>query len=327
MNPQTLETKPSRDVLDQVFLSPRVLDKTAFEEFAGVMKQLIERATQDTKKLETAAAHAETVQQKLAETAPLIEARLTGAGEVIRSLDTRTAEVRAALGKAAESAITAQTAKAEIEQLIRDCPAQFEARLTAATEQSLTTLQSVKARVEGAAQELGESALRAMEVADVRLKDVESLSAARIGAMADQSERVIQGLESRLNEVSQRITTLAGAGLSGIQTLCDRAEAILGRDLDNANATPQAGSLAAAIAKAEHVESVLGEACEQTLVLTGYGSAESIDPTEPCVVTAPRAVNAKRAAKPKQTTKLKLTAKPDRKPAKKAKPGKTRRAR
>ncbi len=327
MNPQTLETKPSRDVLDQVFLSPRVLDKTAFEEFAGVMKQLIERATDDTKKLETAAAHAETVQKKLAETAPLIEARLTGAGEVIRSLDTRTAEVRAALGKAAESAVTAQTAKAEIEQLIRDCPAQFEARLTAATEQSLTTLQSVKARVEGAAQELGESALRAMEVADVRLKDVESLSAARIGAMADQAERVILGLEARLEEVSQRITTLAGAGLSGIQTLCDRAEAILGRDLDNADATPQAGSLAAAIAKAEHVEAVLGEACEQTLVLAGYGSAESIDPTEPCVVAELPAVKAKRAAKTKHAAKLNLAAKPNRKPANGVTSRKARRAR
>ncbi len=306
MTRQTLETKPSRDILDQVFLSPRVLDKAAFEEFAAIMKQLIERAAQDTKNLQTAAAQAEQVHKRLAEVAPLFEARLTGAGEVIRSLDTRTAEVRAALGKAAESAITAQTAKAEVEQLIRDCPAQFEARLNTATETCMGTLQTVKARVESTAQELGESALRAMEVADVRLKDVESLAAARISALADQAEKVIQGLETRLNEVSQRITMLAGAGISGIQNLCDRAEAILGRDVESPDATPTVGSLAALVAKAE-----------QTVVMSsGSDAPESFDPTEPCVVReAADKVVAGRTAKPKP------------RPAKKGKPGKARRAR
>lgn len=316
MDRQTLETKPSRDILDQVFLSPRVLDKTAFEEFASIMKQLIERAAQDTRSLQSAAAQAELVQKRLAEIAPLIESRLTGAGEAIRSLDTRTAEVRAALGKAAESAVTAQTAKAEIEQLIRDCPAQFEARLAAAAQSGATALEAVKNKIEFTAQELGEAALRAMEGADARLKDVESLSAARIGAMADQAERVILGLEARLNEVSQRITMLAGAGLSGIQNLCDRADAILGRDPANPDATPRAGSLADAISKAEHAQTLLGESCEQSLVLAGYGSPEAIDPTEPCLVEElPKRAVAGRTAKPK------------RKPVKKAKPGKARRAR
>jgi hypothetical protein len=281
MNRQTLEPKPTREVIDQVFLSPRVLDKAAFEEFTSIIKQLIERASEATKALQTSAVQAEAIQKKLAESAPLIESRLTGAGAAIATLDARTAEVRAALNKAAECAVRAETAQVNAERIAADGAAQVETRLNAATHSGQNTLENVRAGVELRAREIAESALRAIEAAGARLEDLEAQSAARLTDVVEQAGRSMQQLEERLNHITGRIATLTGAGLGAMSSLCDRAAAILGYDPSSENpAAPLPGSLADLVASAERAEA----SCDVGPATNHWCEApERLDPTEPLV--------------------------------------------
>lgn len=274
MTRQTLEPKPSRDVVDQIFLSPRVLDKAAFEELSTIARQLIERAAEATKALHASAAQAEQVHQRLAEAAPIIESRLTGAGAAITTLDARTAEVRAALIKAAECAARAENAQAQAELIATQGAAKVEARLAAATESGQNTLENVRAAVEVRAREIAETALRAIEAAGQRLEDLETQTSARLTDVVEHATQSINDLEARLNQLTGRIATLAGAGLGGIAALCDRATAILGYDPSAPQpAAPSPGSLGERVQKAEVAPEPMPKWATQP--------GPSFDPTEP----------------------------------------------
>jgi hypothetical protein len=319
MNRQTLEPKPIRETIDQVFLSPRVLDKAAFEEFTGIIKQLIERAAEDTRSLQLAAAQAESVHKRLAEVAPLIEARLTGASEAIRALDAKASEIRASLNKAAECALRAENAQARIDQIARERESQLESSLAAAIQSGKSTLESLKATVEEQGRELGESALRAMEAAAQRLTDLEAQTAARLASMSEQTAQAIGVLEGRLNDMASRVANLAGAGLSGITALCDRAAAILGYDpsAQDAAPTPQPGSLGDFVTRAELADEFQNRLSRSETTAFTFATAEAFDPTEPCIGSEPVQVEAKPRAGRRAAPKRKS-------PAKKSKPAKRR---
>lgn len=276
MKSQTFEPKPVRDVIDQVFLSPRVLDKAAFDEFSSIVKQLIERASEATRSLQSAAAQAEAVHKRLAESAPVIESRLTGAGAAITTLDARTSEVRAALNKAAECALRAETAQAAIEQRTTDTLSQVETRIASITRNGHDALENARAAVEVRARETAETALRAIEAAGQRLEDLEVQSAARVTALVEKTAQSIQELEDRLNQITGRIATLTGAGLGAVASLCDRATAILGYDPSAPQAAaPNPGSLSDVVRRAESAPPASDARwCAQP---------ESFDPTEPFI--------------------------------------------
>ncbi len=302
MNRQTLEPKPARDVIDQVFLSPRVLDKAAFEEFSSIVKHLIERASEATKALQLSAAQAENVHKRLAESAPIIESRLTGAGAAISTLDARTTEVRAALNKAAECALRAENAQAQAERVATEGAAKVEASITAATQNGQNTLENTRASVEVRAREIAETALRAIEAAGQRLEDLEAQSAARLTEVVEQASKSIRDLEERLHQITGRIATLTGVGLGGIASLCDRATAILGYDPSaTVPTTPAPGSLGDRVAKAEMAPQ---PGSGQPRNATWCSPTEAIDPTEPYTggddqSTTPAKKRARRKATPK----------------------------
>lgn len=318
MTRQTLEPKPLRETIDQVFLSPRVLDQAAFEEFTGIIRQLIEQAAVDTKSLQLAASQAESIYKRLAEVAPLIESRLTGAGEAIRSLDAKAGEIRASLNKVAECALRAENAQSRIDQIAREREGQLESSLAAAVQSGKTSLEAIKANVEERGREIGESALRAIEAAADRLADLEARATAKLIAATEIADKSVAAVEARLNDIAVRVANLAGAGLSGVTALCDRATAILGYDPSTTETTPRAGSLGDYVTRAELADEFQNRIGKRDS--SWCAPATSVDPTEP-YIGEPEEV----AASPKRSAGRK--AKPRRRATKKAKPGKSRRYR
>lgn len=71
----SVELKPPGQVMQEVFLSPKVLDREAFETFSGALRVLIERAAEQTAALAVAATQAERAQARLAEQQQALEAR------------------------------------------------------------------------------------------------------------------------------------------------------------------------------------------------------------------------------------------------------------
>src|SRR5690606_1524937 len=72
---------------ERIFLSPRVVDKAAFEEFAAALRGLIERASMEKAALATAASGAEKVLQSLADTTTANEEHLALAAKALATVE------------------------------------------------------------------------------------------------------------------------------------------------------------------------------------------------------------------------------------------------
>jgi len=186
-----------REAADAVFLSPRVLDQAAFDALAGELRTLVERATEDARTLQTAAAQAHAAHQRLVEAAPSVAARLTALTEVIVGLDARSAQAGAALTRAADVASRAAAA---------------ETRLAEVAQQKLAAVEAALAAAETAAAARLEARLRD---AEARLE----------GALARARDEVAT-LERRADQIAARFTALANVDLPAIAALCDRAAAL-----------------------------------------------------------------------------------------------------
>jgi hypothetical protein len=214
MTRSTIDPKPFQDTVEQVFLSPRVLDRTAFEEFAAELKALIERATHDSHTLQAAAAHAEAVYSKLIQVSPNIESKAADVEKAVRSILSVRDEAFTLLGRAEACVQRISGAEAHIDAVVEERLAAFGNRLQEALER--------------AEQQISERVARALE----------------------KSHMDIAVVEARLNDSELRMRELSSAA-AGLGTVCDRAAVLLGREADNAGAAPAAASLSQAILIAE----------------------------------------------------------------------------
>ena len=98
-----LETdqRPRADVIQEVFLSPRVIDREAFNDYSGSLRRLIEEAAHQAEALKAAAAEATQAQISLRETAARHQGRQEAVTRALASIDQRLAEAER-LAQAAE---------------------------------------------------------------------------------------------------------------------------------------------------------------------------------------------------------------------------------
>ncbi len=87
-------TPPHSDAAERVFLSPRVVDRTAFEEFTGQLRELAERADRRAQELDSASTRAQALLRELA--SPKAEP-----GAALAALEGRIAAIEARLGPGA----------------------------------------------------------------------------------------------------------------------------------------------------------------------------------------------------------------------------------
>ena len=74
---------------EQVFLSPRVVDKNAFDAFSAALRNLMDSAVRAGQTLETSMAKAEDIARRLSETAPQLDARIESLAARLSSIETR----------------------------------------------------------------------------------------------------------------------------------------------------------------------------------------------------------------------------------------------
>lgn len=89
-----LETdqRPKADVIQEVFLSPRVIDREAFNDYSGSLRRLIEEAAHQAEALKAAAAEANQAQTALRETAARHQGRQENVTRALAAIDQRLAE-------------------------------------------------------------------------------------------------------------------------------------------------------------------------------------------------------------------------------------------
>lgn len=243
---QTTQAEPARvrtpESGDPIFLSPRVVDATAFERFASALRALVGQATEHERTLDAEVSKSEGVLRRLTEAAPAVESRLSAATGALRSLDDRLADVRTALDhdamRAARLDAAARLRLAEFERTIEECATGAEARLARMVEHAA-------GRIEAITKDAVEASL------DASLRAREELGRIRADAdlARDSAALHLDTLQERIGKVEERVRAFSGPALRALAELCDRAEAVLGRGA--AGGPPAPGSLAESLARAD----------------------------------------------------------------------------
>lgn len=141
-----VEVKPSAEGQTQeLFLSPRVLDRRAFDVFADSMRELIERAADETAKLALAAGKADAAQQTLAQEGARLEARHAAALASAQLVHAQAEDAKRLIHGVEESALRLRTlematargveeARKRLDELTRTAEARLAQLVDAATE-------------------------------------------------------------------------------------------------------------------------------------------------------------------------------------------------
>jgi hypothetical protein len=133
-----------KNAVDQVFLSPRVVDRSAFEEFAGQLRTLIEQAAKNAQAVEAASLRAVQVHAHLSETGPAMEGRISGAANALAAAEARALEAQGLLSRASQHCLEAQTFDARLSQIVAERVAAFESALALAAARHHQQFQAIE---------------------------------------------------------------------------------------------------------------------------------------------------------------------------------------
>jgi uncharacterized phage infection (PIP) family protein YhgE len=248
MKTQTIELKPARETIENVFLSPRVLDRAAFDDFSSAIKTLIERVTADTRGLQAAATQADAVHRRLSELAPVVERNITQAAGTLESVQTLNDQARATLAQATSAAERVSNMEQSLGHAIEARLGLFEARLSRMAEAAEAQISTLQAQLESRLGTVSQAVESTIAQAERRMEEIRCASSqAAEGAVSRVGSQVI-ALEQRVSAIAARLSTLADDGAASLRGLCERADSLLGGVGD----VPAPGSLAEAVQRAEN---------------------------------------------------------------------------
>jgi chromosome segregation ATPase len=225
-----------REVSKEVFLSPRVLDSAAFESFAGTLRELIERASQQGRALESASASAEATRSALGELGGAYKVNLEEAAALFDRLREHEARAGELLAKVEGWSSRIERADAELSRLLRDTMAQAEQRAQEHADRLSAHAEAVAADLERRAAE----------------------AVARLEAVGGQADK-------KLDQVHRDVRTMLTPTLRALTGTCNRAAALLGRDptVPEEADEPTVGSLGDIVQRAEGAKQKASEAADQ----------------------------------------------------------------
>lgn len=115
-----------------VFLSPRVVDKHAFDELADALRTLIDHAAGTARDLQTAAVSAAQTAQQLEQASPRVEALLQAITGASGLLESRFAETAALLASATDRAEAVARFERHLDEIFAARLSAFQGKLAAA---------------------------------------------------------------------------------------------------------------------------------------------------------------------------------------------------
>ncbi|MEM1328958.1 MAG: hypothetical protein AAGG07_00205 [Planctomycetota bacterium] len=186
---QHTETQaPAKSRIDEVFLTPRVLDRRSYDELSGSLRELIERAEGEGQTLESASQTVRSLRDGLRESTEELQGKIRAAAKVLPTFDER---VRTA------------------EELLRDATA----RLDAVRETETRVNEELQARIDRFGARLEEM----LSDAERRIAEVEQHAADRVAAGEARIEDVVRRLETGLGETAADAERRVESAKSGLE--------------------------------------------------------------------------------------------------------------
>lgn len=231
MNAQNAPLRTASETVDQVFLSPRVVDKTAFEEFAATLRGLIQDATDKAAALERTSARAAQVHGRVAEAGSLMESRVTAAAKALDAVEARSLEAQSVLARATELVSSARALEAHADQIVKERAASLESTVESLVARASAQVEAVESRLSRLTERLETLSLEGQRRADELAARVQGLLDAGAGAeesrvalgdatlltvgTIEQSVATRDALRAEVAIVTERIRALQGE-LTGV---------------------------------------------------------------------------------------------------------------
>lgn len=243
------------EVLEEVFLSPRVVDAALLSEFAESLREMLEGAAAEREQLRAAVTAGESVAETLNQTAAKAGEKLRPAVKLLPTIDQKLAQAEAALARADEAAQRAeatagQAAKTEAEEAAR-------AAVREANEEGAAVLREAQA---------------AFEATLERTRQLEG----RLGQLTQRAELAIEALETeckgRLDNATRHAQDVLGTMVAEVDARAEEAIARLTALVEDRRAAAEA-------AVGESIEigtPADGNTPEGTPAETGATSAEAM---------------------------------------------------
>jgi DNA repair exonuclease SbcCD ATPase subunit len=210
----TLDGRPGAASVAEVFLSPRVIDREAYNELASSLRKIIEDAQAEGANLRGAAADAQLARDNLRDIASKSQPKLDAAAKALASLESHAQRAEALLNNAKQAAASLQSLSSDSQSAMRAAETQLNAKLD-----ELKATQ--EARVAQVAQE-GEAQVR--QLAEKYQQAAATLAAEGEARLA-QLRTLIEQSEHRLEERLRRGEEIMAQRWSAMHAQLDRMEA------------------------------------------------------------------------------------------------------
>ena len=197
----------------EVFLSPRVVDREAFNDFAASLRMLIAEAQTHAKALAAATAGAEEAQHTATELAGRHRARFDAAARVLASLDERSAQTERLLGAARDAANTLDAIRTDSGTLIETHTRAVRERL----DEALARAERRMAEFEEAAQARAVAFERTLaERIEAGLKRIDEHARQVNGSLADAARSVIAAVGASGQASADEVRSAAEQAVAAI---------------------------------------------------------------------------------------------------------------
>ncbi|GAB5496722.1 MAG: hypothetical protein Phyf2KO_18020 [Phycisphaerales bacterium] len=184
--------------IDEIFLTPRVIDRKSFEQYAASLRQSLEETTRESDLLARRAEASAVVLERLERFVGSHSDIFERASQFIESIDNRQDSTNQLLDKITRQTESANKAVREIETLVRERGEAFEQRL-------ITLATDALDRFETTRDELSKNAATLRRDLTDRLEQIRERGEAVIGTLEDRSKDAGETLATLLEEVdSQR---------------------------------------------------------------------------------------------------------------------------
>lgn len=238
----------SAHVVDQVFLTPRVLDRGAFDEYAEGLKSLIREASGRGQTLQTAMVDVKSMGDSLRQATDELKKRLETTVKIMPLLEQKLGKAEQVLQLAASETKLAEHFESTLQRLLSEHVARLEARIAevvTGAEQRLNSLfevangrvQTLDAQAAAQAQaRINEMQDRLATIAERTITKAETTQA-RIAHELDEAQQRATSLRDELNtrgeawstQLSSRFTESQQRAESLDRQLAQRAESIVAR--------------------------------------------------------------------------------------------------
>jgi ABC-type transporter Mla subunit MlaD len=168
--------RPTRlePLAEDIFLTPRVVDKRTFDEFAALLRELVRSAAEQGRSLRGAADQAGGVKAGLETVAAELTSKLESALKVVPALDQRTARaeqlVRLAVDREALAERVSAQVGPQVKQLVEEALAKLREQAAGIVETTIGRLQQAAKQTEGRLNDAAESALARLEAAQAQAR-------------------------------------------------------------------------------------------------------------------------------------------------------------